>query len=73
MGVWFGVSVESCQITKNVINLDLIKIVEFCLETYDFLRWVYGSVYGWLIGWLDEWVGMWGHVKSLKSNKSGPN
>ena len=23
--------------------------------------------------WVDGWVNGWGHVKSLKSNKSGPN
>ena len=42
-----------CQITKNLINFDLIKIVQFCLKIYDLWRhphlWVYGWVYG-LIG-----------------------
>ena len=31
MGQWVG----SCQITKNQINLDLIKIIQFCLKIYD--------------------------------------
>ena len=25
----------SCQITKNLINLDLIEIIQFCLKIYD--------------------------------------
>ena len=28
MGLW----VKSCEITKNVIKLDLIEIIQFCLE-----------------------------------------
>ena len=31
VGQWVG----SCQITKNLINLDLIKIIQFCLNIYD--------------------------------------
>ena len=45
MGQWVGLG----QITKNLINLDLIKIIQFCLKIYDFLRhpqlWG-GGVYG---------------------------
>ena len=40
MGVWFGgwmggLLVESCQITKNLLKLDLIQIIQFCLKIYD--------------------------------------
>ena len=31
MGRWVG----SGQLTKNLINLDLIKITQFCLKIYD--------------------------------------
>ena len=30
-----GQGVGSGHITKNQINLDLIKIIQFCLKTYD--------------------------------------
>ena len=33
---WMGGSVgQSGQITKNLINLELIKIIQFCLKIYD--------------------------------------
>ena len=31
VGQWVG----SDQITKNLINLDLIKMIQFCLKIYD--------------------------------------
>ena len=34
VGQWVG----SGQITKNLINLDLIEIIQFCLKIYDLLR-----------------------------------
>ena len=34
-GGWLGGWVESCQITKYQINLDLIEIIQFCLKIYD--------------------------------------
>ena len=34
VGQWVG----SGQMTKNLINLDLIKIIQFCLKIYDLLR-----------------------------------
>ena len=52
-----GVSqwVGSGQMTKNVINLDLIKIIQFCLKIYDLWRhpqpWVCVRVVGWVNGW----------------------
>ena len=33
VGQWVG----SGQITKNLINLDLIEIIQFCLKIYDLL------------------------------------
>ena len=34
-GGWVGQWVGSGQITKNVINLDLIEIIQFCFKIYD--------------------------------------
>ena len=31
VGQWVG----SGQMTKNLLNLDLIKIIQFCLKIYD--------------------------------------
>ena len=56
------------QIIKNQINLDLIKIIQFCLKIYDLLRhphlwvgvWVVGVwVVGvWVVGvWVVGWMG----------------
>ena len=53
---------ESCQITKNQINLDLIEIIEFCLKIYD----LWGHPQLWVAvmgGWVDGWGDIWGHVK----------
>ena len=58
VGQWVG----SGQITNNLINLDIIKIIQFCLKIYDLLRHPHL--------WVDGWVNGWAHVKSLKSNKS---
>ena len=55
----------SCQIIENLINLELIKIIQFCLNIYDLLRhsqlwvgvWVVGSM-GWLMSpMVGQWVG----------------
>ena len=53
-----GQCVGSGHITKYQINLDLIEIIQLCLKIYDFWRHPH------------LWVDGWGHVKSLKSNKS---
>ena len=58
---WVG----SGQITKNLINLDLIEMIQFCLKIYNLWRHPHPWVHGWVNGWAD--------VKSLKSNKSCPN
>ena len=49
------------QIIKNQINLDLIKIIQFCLKINDLLRhphlcvgvWVVG---GWMVGWMGGFI-----------------
>ena len=51
VGQWVG----SGQITKNLINLDLIDIIQFCLKIYDLLRHPHL--------WVDVWVNGWGQVK----------
>ena len=43
----------SCQITNNLINLDLIEIIQFCLKIYDLLR----HSHLWVGEWVGEWVG----------------
>ena len=48
----------SCQITKNLINFDLIKIVQFCLKISDL--WRHPHL------WAPGWVNGWAHVKLLK-------
>ena len=41
------------QIIKNQINLDLIKIILFCLKIYDLLRHPHLWLGGWVVGWMD--------------------
>ena len=47
---------ESYQITKNQINLDLFKTIQFCLKIYDLWRhpylWMGVLVHGWVDGWI---------------------
>ena len=62
MGTWVvgwmcastGQSVGSGHITIYRINLDLIKIIQFCLKIYDLLRhrhlWMHGLMDGWFSG-----------------------
>ena len=59
MGQWVG----SGQMTKNLINLGLIEIIQFCLKIY---------VGVWVNGWVS---GSMGGVRSndKKFNKSWPN
>ena len=54
---WWG----SSQMTNNWINLDLIEIIQFCLEIHHLLR----HPHPWVCGWLGGWVsGSMGGVKS---------
>ena len=50
MGQW----VRSGQITKNLINLELIEIIQFCLMIYHLQRhphpWVGVRMAGWVSG-----------------------
>ena len=61
MGEWVGEFVGSGQMT-NLIKLELIDIIQFCLKIYDLWRQPHL--------WVDGCVNGWAHVKSLKSNKS---
>ena len=47
VGQWVG----SGHITKYQINLDLIKIIKFCLKIYDLLRHPHLWVGVWVNGW----------------------
>ena len=66
MGGWLGVSVGqwvgSGQMTKNLINLDLIDIIQFCSKIYDFLD-TSPPICGCVGGWVGQWVNGWGQVK----------
>ena len=44
---WVGLWVVTYQITKILINLDLIKIIQFCLKFYDLWRHPHPFVGGW--------------------------
>ena len=55
-GGWVGQWARSGQMTKNLINLDLIKIIQFCLKIYDLLR---HPTHGWVDGWMGGSVGQW--------------
>ena len=54
-----GLMGGSGQITKNLINLDLIEIIQFCLKIYDLLR----HPHLWVGVWINGWVNGWGQVK----------
>ena len=43
----------SGQITNNLINLDLIEIIQFCLKIYDLYRYAQPWVGGWVVGWVN--------------------
>ena len=59
MGGWMGGSVGqwvgSGQMIKNLINLDLIEIIQFCLKIYDLLRHLHLWVGVWINGWVNGW------------------
>ena len=67
--VWMGGSIGGVsQMTKNLINLDLIEIIEFCLKIYDLWRHPHPWVSVWMVGGsVGQWVGQF---KSQKFNKS---
>ena len=51
----------SGQITKNLINLDLIEIIQFCLKIYDFrdTPTLHPPMGGCVGGWVGQWVKWW--------------
>ena len=55
--------VGSCQISKNLINCDLIKIIQFCLKIYDLWK---HPTHGWVDGWVIVWVWVWGSCQITK-------
>ena len=55
MGQWVG----SDQMTKYLISLDLIDIIQFSLKIYDLKRHPHPLVGG----WVGQWVNGWGWVK----------
>ena len=63
VGQWVDQWVGSGQMTNNLINLDLIDIIQFCLKIYLICRdtpthgWVCGSLGGSVGQWVDQWVG----------------
>ena len=59
VGDWVGQWVGSSQMTKNLINLDLIKIIQFCLKISNRM----GGV--WVVGWVS---GSMGGVKSKSTH-----
>ena len=58
---WLGGSVgqwvRSGQMTKNLINLDLIKIIQFWLKIYDLYRDPTSWVDVWVVGWVSGSIG----------------
>ena len=47
MGGWVGQWVGSCQISKNLINHNVIEIIQFSLKIFDLWSHL------WLVGWMD--------------------
>ena len=65
MGQWVG----SGQMTKNLINLDLIKIIQFCLKTCDLYRHPHlHPSHEWMCGWLGGSVGQWVGLGQMTNN-----
>ena len=63
---WMGGSMGgSGQMTKNLINLDLIEVIQFCLKIYDCrdTQPTHPPMGGCVGGWVGQWVNQWGQVK----------
>ena len=52
MGKWVG----SGEMTKNLINIDLIKIIQFCLKIYDLKETPHPQPHPWVAVWMVGWV-----------------
>ena len=55
VGQWVG----SGQMTNNLINLDLIDIIQFCLKIYDLKRETPAPMGGCVGHWVGQWVNGW--------------
>ena len=62
MGQWVG----SGQMTKILINLDLIEIIQFCSKIYDLLRQPHPNLHPWVGVWMGGWMG--GSMGGVRSN-----
>ena len=58
-GLMDGSMVGSGHITKNRVNLEVIKIIQFCLKICDLLR----HPHLWIGRWVDGWINGWGQVE----------
>ena len=58
---WVGQWVGLGQMTNSWINLDLIKMIRFCLKIYD----LYRHPHPWVGGWVGQWVGSGQITKNL--------
>ena len=56
----------SDHVTKNLINLKLIKIIQICLKIFDLLRHPHLWVGGWISGLMDGSMG--GSMGGTRSN-----
>ena len=52
--------------TNNLINLDLIDIIQFCLKIYDLERHPHAWVGVWVVGWVSGSMG--GSMGGVRSN-----
>ena len=65
MGGWVGQWVNGWDqvkyLTKNLISLDLIEIIQFSLKIYDLQR--HPHPHPLVGGWMGQWVNGWDQVK----------
>ena len=59
VGLVSGSMGGSGKITNNLINLDIIKIVQFCLKIYHLKRHPHPWVGAWVVAWMGGSVGQW--------------
>ena len=57
LGGWVGQWVGSGQMTKNLINLGLIEIIQFCLKIYDLQRHPQPHTHPWVVEWVSGSMG----------------
>ena len=65
---WVDWWVGSCQITKIQINLDLIEIIQFCLNIYDLWRHLHLWVDVQVVVWMHKLMGRSCHITSNQIN-----